>query len=834
MTTLEPNLISNFADVDTPAASELTCAHCGLPVPPDMMERGSTDQFCCTGCRAVYAAIRSAGLDHYYDIRDRVASTDQTPAQTSGSRFDAFDDSQFIEKYARGTETHRSIDFYVEGMHCPACVWLIEQLPAACSGVRQARVNLSSQSVTIDWVPEQTSLSNVARQLDAFGYTPHAYKQRGLQEHRHLEDRRSLVRIAVAGAIAGNVMLISFALYGGMLHGMESIYRNLFHITCAGLTGVAIVWPGRVFFSGAWRALRSGHIHMDVPVAVGLAAGTLWSMVAASIGMESVYFDSMTLLIFLLLIGRWVQQRQQRRSQDALELLFTLTPATARVRRDSHWQETAAETLAVGDLVLVLPGETFPADGVVRSGSTTVDLSLLSGETRPVDISEETEISAGAINLTSPVDVQVIATGEDTRVAHLMKLVEDAAKRRAPIVALADRIAGWFVMIVLLLACMTAGIWMLIDATSAIEHAVALLIITCPCALGLATPLALMTGIGQAARDRILIKGGDVIERLITPGIIYFDKTGTLTRGNLRVIQWFGDVQARTCIAALEQHSSHAIARAILNESKDEQFPPVANVVVHHGLGVAGTVDRQDVRVGSVQYIAPDARSLPETVCEVVVAAQRHGQTVILCERNGRIIGGVVLGDTVRTESGDVIAHLRSIGWRIGMISGDAQHVVDDVARQLNLDADWCHGNVSPEQKLAMIEQAPGETVVMVGDGVNDAAALAAAQVGIAVRGSAEASMAAADVFLARGIEQLPELMHGSHRCFHTIRRNLVVSLCYNVVGVSLAVAGLINPILAAILMPASSLTVMMMSYRSRCFESNTRPSSRSGRSGTP
>ena len=765
-------------------------------------------------------------MGHYYDLREQIDQDALQPARSIGARFDGFDDARFLDRYAQiQSDGSSTIEFYLEGLHCPACIWLIEQLPMICPGVQMARVNLRAQSVSVRWCPEQVSLSRVAQQLAAFGYTPHPYRERGLHEHRRAEDRRSVVRIAVAGAIAGNVMLISFALYGGMLHGMNPLYRNAFHLTCALLTGLAVAWPGRVFFSGAWQALRAGRVHMDVPVAVGLMAGTLWSIGATITGAQSVYFDSMTVLIFLLLIGRWVQQRQQRRSRDALELLFTVTPSTARVMdENAGWQDIPADTLQRGDLVQVLPGETIPADGVISEGASAVDLSFLSGESTPVMMHAGGDVAAGAINMSSPLMIRTTAAGDDTRIARLMHLVEQASSRRAPVVALADRVARWFVIVILALACLTAGVWMFIDAANAVEHAVALLIITCPCALGLATPLTLMAGIGQAAHQRILIKGGDVIERMVTPGTAFFDKTGTLTVGSFRIIDWFGDASIRPAIMAVERHSDHPIAHAITRDGvevdavADHQSLHITDITAHHGFGIEAMVDGVCVQVGSVRFMEQCSAIIGDDVRDSIDRAAHSGHTLVLSAFDGRVRGGLVLGDELRPESVEVIDDLTQRGWRVGMISGDAQRVVDGVAAALDLDPELCHGSVSPEQKLELIEADRSGTIIMVGDGVNDAAALAAADVGISVQGSAESAMAAADVFLAAGLQQLPDLLAGSHRCFRTIRLNLLVSLLYNTVGVSLAVAGLINPIIAAVLMPVSSLTVMTLSYRSTCF----------------
>ncbi|MCA9297407.1 MAG: HAD-IC family P-type ATPase, partial [Phycisphaerales bacterium] len=402
----------------------------------------------------------------------------------------------------------------------------------------------------------------IARQLNRFGYTPHP-KQAARSEMGRREERQALIRIGVAGAIAGNTMVIAFALYGGLFHGMDLGTWTLFRWASLGFALLAPVWPGRVFLRSAWAALRTRTAHIDLPIAVGLLAGVISGAVNTVRGSGDVYFDSVTVLIFLLLIGRWLQMRQQRKSQDAIAMLFALTPATARRCENDDTRIVPVEALRAGDLVDVRPGECIPADGTITSGATTVNRALLSGESQPIEVGRGDDVCAGVTNCSQRIIMRISATGRETRIGRLMDLVERTANERAPVVETTHRIAGIFVCCILALAAITAVIWLPHDPSKALACAMALLIVTCPCALGLATPLAIVSSIGRAARRGILIKGGAALQTLHRPGTILFDKTGTLTMGTLSVIDWRGPEDLKPLIARAERDSSHPAGVAL-------------------------------------------------------------------------------------------------------------------------------------------------------------------------------------------------------------------------------------------------------------------------------
>jgi Cu2+-exporting ATPase len=566
---------------------------------------------------------------------------------------------------------------------------------------------------------------------------------------------------------------------------------------------------------------------LDLPIAVGLLAGGLAGTVNAVLDRGEIYFDSLTMLIFLLLVGRWIQRRQQRWASDAVELLFSLTPNSARRVEGDQIQEVPLEAVRPGDIVEVRAGDSIPTDGRVSQGNSKIDQSLLTGESRAVAVGVGDAVHAGAVNLEARLRLAVEAVGDDTRVGKLMRLVEQCSQRRAPIVRLADRIAGWFVLVVLSLAAVTLLVWLWLDPARAVDNAVALLIVTCPCALGLATPLVVTVAIGRAARRRILIKGGETLESLARPGLLLLDKTGTITAGRTAVVSWSGAPQRKPLVAALESHSAHPVARALVSALAEQDqrvatdLPPTCDVRETRGAGIEGLVAGQRVVVGSPRFVRSHGVNVSveaETALQQVV---QRGDTPVLVGVDGDCGAVVGVGDPIRDDVPAAVRDLRGLGWEIKVLSGDHVDVVSAVARQIEIPDSHARGEVTPEEKLHCVESSTRTRhTVMVGDGVNDAAALAAATVGIAVHGGAEASLSAADVYLNRpGLRPIVELMNASRNTLRTIRRSLAVSVCYNTVAATLAMTGVIGPLLAAILMPISSFSVLLLAYGSKTFE---------------
>lgn len=821
-------------------ATDVACAHCGLPVPRAFVQDGADPSFCCTGCGTAYALLQSHGLTGYYGFAERR----DAPVRPSGRSYEEFDHPAFAELYVRDTAGgRRRTELYLEGVHCASCVWLVERLPLLQGGVARAELDVRRALAVVEWDAAAVSLSTIARALDALGYAPHPYRGVTRAAMRRKEDRAMLVRIGVAGAIAINIMLAALALYAGEVNSMESTYAHLFRWVSFALVVPTFIWPGRVFFTGALSALRTRTLHMDLPIAIALAAGFVQGAVNTITGRGPVYFDGLAILIFALLVGRFLQQRGQRLAADAAELLHALAPRTARVVDEAEAtaasprvRELPAEALLPGMVLDVRTGDVFAADGVVVHGRSTVNAALLTGESVPAAVTVGQRVFAGTENVEAPLRVRVEQAGESSRIATLMRQVESSALRRAPIVLLANRLAGVFTAVVLVVAALTYLVKAQLApsiAAHALDDAIALLIVTCPCALALATPLAITVAVGRAAGRGVLIRGGDALEQLAKPGLLVLDKTGTLTEGRTALVDWTGPVWVKPYVLALEAGSSHPLAegfrRAWPELAASGTLPAVHDARHVAGGGLEGVIEGRTVRIGSPQFVAAGTTQR-DAAADAAARTADVRYTPVHVAVDGMLVAVAALGDRVRDDAPSALATLRAAGWRTVMLSGDTPGVARAVGDALGFAPDEVIGGATPESKLAFIERAvaaaPREarTVVMVGDGVNDAAAMAAASVGVGVHGGAEACLASADIYLTRpGLGALVELTEGAQRTMRVIRRNIAFSIGYNIIGAGLAVAGILSPLIAAILMPTSSVTVVLGSWYGRTFARTTR-----------
>jgi Cu2+-exporting ATPase len=768
----------------------------------------------------VYEIVHAAGLTGYYAYQEPGQAVPVRPT-TPGRKYQELDDASFQAQHCHVEPSgDKSAELLLEGVHCSACVWLVERVGRVVSGVTSSRLDLSRNVVALTWDESRTQLSAIARGLESLGYPAHALSESatGLNQAR---DRELLLRLGCAGAAAGNVMLMALALYSGAFSGMEASYQALFRWGSLAIATPTVFWAGGVFLRGGWAALRTRTPHMDLPVSVGILAGYAGGAVNTLTGRGEIYFDSLCTLIFLLLVGRYLQHSHHRRSTSQSELLLALAPQTAHLCEGAEERDVPAGSVAPQATVRVGTGERIPVDGVVARGSGSIDTSLLSGEAMPVEAQVGERVYAGTTCTTGELWLRVESAGAATRLGRLMATVETTQRKRAPIVRLADRVAGHFVIGILIVAALTFGIWLDLDAAHAVDHMVALLVVTCPCALGMATPLAVSVALGRAAKQGILFKGGEFMEELARPGLIVFDKTGTLTLGQPELVAWFGDAAWQAPLRAAEARSGHPLARSIQRAFPENDLP-VENVQELPKGGITAKVAGRELLVGSPALLAERLGHLPAWAEKLVATHAGAGRTPVLVAAGGVVRAVAAFGDTVRPEARSSLERLARLGFRFHILSGDHQSVVDRVALELGVPIEDARGAQAPEAKLERIAELrrSGERVIMVGDGVNDAAAMAAATVGIAVHGGAETCLRAADVFATRGgLAPVVEAVRGSRRTLSAIRRGIAISLTYNLIGIGLAVLGVLSPLLAAIMMPLSSISVVSLALRAKTFE---------------
>jgi Cu2+-exporting ATPase len=776
--------------------AEAACAHCAAPVPDDSP---AAPRFCCGGCAAAYRLIHRLGLDAYYARRSLDASV--RPLRPEPETAVALD------PYIRVDDGVASLDLMVDGLHCAACVWLIETVLRREPGVVAARVNMTTRRLGLRWRVAEATAECLVGAVTRLGYRlvpfdPAALAGAGLGREREL-----LRAIAVAGFAAGNVMLLSVSVWAGQAQDMGPATRDLFHWLSALIALPAIAYAGRPFFRSAVGALAAGRANMDVPIALAVLLAGGMSLVQTATGAAHAYFDSAVALLFFLLIGRYLDGRARGRARSAVEQLLWLTAsAVTVVDPDGSARVVPPAALRPGMTALVAAGARVPADGVVAAGASDVDASLVTGESVPAPVRPGRPVFAGTMNLTAPLHVRVAAVGEATLLAEIVRLMELAEQGRARYVRLADRVARLYAPVVHGLAALTFGGWLVLGSVGwqgALMNAIAVLIITCPCALALAIPAVQVIASGRLMRRGVLLKSATALERLAAADTVVFDKTGTLTAGNLRLRSDGVDAAALALAASLAAASQHPLARALARAVPDAAVAPgVAEVP---GAGLRLSTDSGEVRLGSRAWCGGGAAD----------AAEGDTGPELWLARPGRQPLRLAFAEEPRQDAGAVVAALKAQGYGLMLLSGDRAPAVATLAHRLAVP-DW-RAACRPADKVAHLEaQAKaGRRPLMVGDGLNDAPALAAAWVSMSPASAADISQTAADVvFQGACLAPVVECLDVAKRAERLVRQNLGLSFVYNGVMIPLAVAGLVTPLIAAIAMSTSSLAVILNSLR--------------------
>ena len=725
----------------------------------------------------------------------------------------------------------------VRGMTCAACVGRVEKTLRAAPGVLEADVFLVDESATVVFDPRVASTASLAATIEAAGY--HATVERPTPDATEVESHTLAIE-AVRAAVLGIPLVAS-----GMAHGVAALAGAEARAVQWVLATLVLLGPGRRFFALAWTAARHRAADMNTLVALGAAAAYGWSVAvillpsltphAAHGAMPHVYFEAVGAIIGFLSFGKWLEARARVRLSDAVRGLVALQPSVAHRVVDSRLDDAPVAAIAVHDHLIVRPGERVPLDGVVIEGTSCIDESLLTGESVPVEKVAGDAVTAGTMNGRGAITVRVTRVGSDTTLARIVEAVREAQGSKAPIAKLADRVSGVFVPIVLGIAATTFVVWAVIDPSAAglavaVERAVAVLVIACPCALGLATPAAIAVAVGRGAELGVLVRGGQSLEAASRVDVVLFDKTGTLTEGHPEVVEvrTFGieERRALALVGALETRSEHPLASAIVRAARLGGIAmEVRAFRAEPGRGVEGIVDGRLVRAGTERWLRDADVDLHEHAASLTAMA-RAGRTPVLVAIDGVLAAILGVADRTLVEARDVVHELQQSGVHVAIVTGDREEVAHALAAELGVRE--IHAGVRPEGKARIVAEAKarGKIVAMVGDGVNDAPALASADVGIAIGSGADVAVAASDIALIRrGIASLPLALALSRATLRTIRQNLFWAFVYNVVGIPLA-AGLLvpwtglslSPVVASAAMSLSSVSVLLSSLRLRSF----------------
>lgn len=804
-----------------PAPEQRQCFHCGLPIPAHanfpVKLNGDTAATCCPGCQAVAQTIVDSGLGEYYRHRQNTAGKAEPLPDELLQQLKLYDNEEIQHSFVLNETTEiREAALILEGITCSACVWLNERHLSSLKGVLSADINYTSHRARVRWDNTQIKLSQILEAITGIGYRAHPFDAARQEALAQQERKTALLRIYLAGLSMMQVMMYAIPLYladsGDMSRDMEGLMRWASLI----LTLPVVLYSSIPFYQGSWRDLKAGRAGMDVPVALGVITAFAASSWATLTQTGEVYFDSVSMFVFLLLGGRYLEMLARRKAGSAVEKLVKLIPSFAHRLPDypqtKEPQEAAVAQLQVGDYLLVREGETVPADGRIVEGQTQVDEALLTGEGRPIDKNCGDELIGGSLNRANTVVLQITRIGAQSTLSGIVRLLDRAIAEKPRFSQLADRVSAWFVVALLLIAAATAIGWYFYDPQRALWITVSVLVISCPCALSLATPAALATATGKLAQLGLLITRGHTLETLSKVDCVVFDKTGTLTTGQMQIEKcfYFGDAAHADAVAkALEQQSSHPIAQALARlQAKQPLFSDA--ISYSPGSGIEGACEGTTYRIGKHDYVAALVGSTPSP--DVLAPAD---STLVYLGCQGTWLACYAITDELRPEAPAVVQSLQKQGKQLVLLSGDRRAAVENMACRLQLDG-W-QAERTPQQKLEVLAnlQQQGKTVLMIGDGINDAPVLAAAQVSIAIGSGSDIARASGDMVLLA--ESLRPVMHGldiSRRCMSIIRQNLAWALIYNVVALPLALAGLITPWLAGLGMAGSSLLVVANALR--------------------
>ncbi|MEM8587415.1 MAG: heavy metal translocating P-type ATPase [Pseudomonadota bacterium] len=698
----------------------------------------------------------------------------------------------------------RTLHLMIEGIHCGGCVAKIERAAKALPGMVDARVNMTTRRLTATWDGAPSLGNDLVASLGEIGFGAVPYDPERLQQSDSQDERSLLRALAVAGFAAANVMLLSVAIWAGHAQGMIEATRTLLHWFSALIALPALLYAGRPFYHSAWSALRHGRTNMDVPITLGVVLAAAISLHETIVGGPHAYFDSAITLLFFLLIGRYLDRRARRLARAAAERLLALGAQSVTVLMGGETRTVPAEQVAPGMTVLVAAGERIGIDGTVAHGLSELDTSLITGETLPRPVKAGDRVFAGTVNLGAPLRLTADAVGDDTLLSEIVRLMEAAEQGKARFVGIADRISRLYAPVVHLLALGTfLGWWLIIGLAwqPALLIAISVLIVTCPCALGLAVPVVQVIATSRLMKRGILVKSSSALERAANIDTVVFDKTGTLTLGRPSLIDAdTADPTALADAASLAQSSRHPLARALVRAAPNAE--PVDGVEEVPGQGLRREIAEGEIRMGSRRY------------CGVAEDDREAGMELWL-SRPGQAPIRFAFEDQVRSDAADVVATLKAQGIEVELISGDRTAAVGPVARDAGIER-WTAA-ATPADKVARLNALTeaGRRVMMVGDGLNDAPALAAATVSLSPTSASDIAQTAADfVFQGEALAPVLTVRQTADRSARLVTQNFALAFGYNVITVPIAVAGFVTPLIAAIAMSLSSIVVVMNALR--------------------
>ncbi|MDY0402993.1 MAG: heavy metal translocating P-type ATPase [Sulfurovum sp.] len=794
--------------------ADCTCTHCNLVFDESVMikeeHNGQTLYFCCKGCQGVYHLLEDEGLGNFYE---KLGDTTLQPPSALEGDLEKFDLEGFEKRYVTVHDDGlHEINLVIEGIHCSACVWLNEKVLHKLEGVMEATINYTNNKAKVIWDPEEVKLSKIIETIRSIGYNAYPYDPK-LQEERAVKTRKSYyMRILVAVFGSMNIMWLAVAHYAGYFGGIEQSFKDILNVAEFILATPVLFYSGWIFFRGAYYGYKNKTVNMDTLVASGALSAYIYSIYAMVTQRGEVYFDSVAMIITFVLVGKYLEVLSKKHAVDTLDHIIGSTPTEVTTVKEGVKSLVGVDNVIIGDIIELKPGEKVVIDGILTQGAASFDESSLTGESEPVYKEEGDEILSGSICLDSTLRYEAAKDASGSLLTSIVNLLEESITKKPRIEQLANTISGYFSTVILLIALLTFAGWLY--ATGSFEQAliigISVIVIACPCALGLATPMASLVGISMSAKRNILFKEATFLETMAKSRLLALDKTGTITEGKPsvqteRVLEAF-DVNL---LYALVSTSSHPVSKGILAhlESQYEKLESyqLQDIKTIQAKGIEASYQGEKLTGGNASFMQASGISVDE----------QSEYTLFYFAIGDKLVARYELSDTIRDGAAEAIQMIREMGIRVVMLTGDNEQSAKRVADAVGISE--FYARLLPDEKAKKIDQfhEEGEIVVMAGDGINDTIALASSDIAIAMGNGADVAISVSDVVL---LDESPMSLYESYRLsrrtFRAVKENLGFSLLYNVVAVPLAVAGFVNPLVAALSMSLSSLVVVGNSMR--------------------
>lgn len=797
--------------------AELTCTHCNLTFSEEIMikeEENSTSlYFCCKGCQGVYHLLSSEGLGTFYDKLGNTKLQPASQANDSTNDLEKFDLEGFKNKYIKTHDDDlNEINLIIEGIHCSACVWLNEKVLHKLDGVLDATINYTNNKAKIIWDPETVRLSNIIQTIRSIGYNAYPYDP-ALQEERASKTQKNYyTRILVAVFGSMNIMWLAVAHYAGYFSGIEQSFKNILNVAEFILATPVLFYSGWIFFRGAYYGYRNNIVNMDTLVASGALSAYIYSIYAMFSQKGEVYFDSVVMIITFVLVGKYLEVLSKKHAVDTLDNIMGSTPTEVTTLKDGIKSLVSIENIVVGDTIELKPGEKVVIDGVVTSGAALFDESSLTGENEPVYKEKYGNILSGSLCLDSVIHYKANKDISSSLLTSIVNLLEVSMTKKPHIEQLANKISGYFSTTILLIALFSfIGWYFFADSfEQALIIAISVIVIACPCALGLATPMATLVGISMAAKRGVLFKEATFLETMAKSDVLFLDKTGTITEGKPSVVN--ADIKEgfdASLLLSLVDTSNHPVSKGIaqyLQETyKKVKTVNLDNIKSIEAKGIKASLNDRTLIGGNASLMHDNNIEVHNT----------SDNTLFYFAIHNKIVAYFELTDTIRKDARQAIEAIQEMGIEVIMLTGDHVQSAENIASQVGIS--HIYSKLLPQEKAEIIDsyQNKGHITVMVGDGINDAVALALSDIAIAMGNGADMAIAISDVVL---LDEKPESLYEAYklskRTYTAVKENLGFSLLYNVVAVPLAILGFVNPLVAALSMSLSSLVVVGNSMR--------------------